>query len=137
MSGFLVQWAMEPHLSDRARAVQHALVILQATRTATWDDLADTLRTDPARAAQARDGVNLALDDLQNLDAHEQTLRGLRRTVGTRPSVVTTIAECCTCERWGYVAGSAIPKNCPWSTGCTGTVTKIGPPDHTLRARSS
>jgi len=137
MAGFRIQWALDEHLSDRARAVQHALVILQAAGATTWDELAQVLTDDPERAAQIRDGVNLGLDDLENLDAHEQTLRGLRRKAGKRASVVTTIDECGTCRRWGYVAGSTIPKNCPFTSGCTGTVSKIGPPDHTLRARST
>src|SRR5699024_5659593 len=100
----------------------------------TWEELAHVLTDDPGRAGRVRDGVNLSVDDLANLDAHEQTLRGLRRSAGKRSGVVTTIAECATCTRWGYVAGSSIPKKCPFTTGCTGTVTKIGPPDHTLRA---
>lgn len=135
MTGFLIQWALEEHLSERARAVQHALVILHASKAATWDDLATTLRTDPERATDIRLGVNLPLEDLENLDAHEQTLRGLRRGVGNRASVITTIAECATCLRWGYIAGSAAPKKCPWTASCRGTVSKIGPPDHTLLAR--
>lgn len=134
MAGFRIQWALEDHLTPRARAVQHALVILQAAGVTTWDELADILAGDPDQAGQIRDGVNLPLEDLANLDAHEQTLRGLRRSAGKRSSVVTTIAECVTCTRWGYVAGSSAPKNCPFTTGCTGTVVKISPPDHTLRA---
>ena len=137
MAGFRIQWALEDGLSDRARAVQHALVILQAAGVATWDELAEVLTGDPERAAQLRAGVNLDLDDLANLDDHEQTLRGLRRKTDKRAAVVTTIFECATCQRWGYVAGSAAPKKCPFTSGCTGTVAKIGPPDHTLRALST
>lgn len=137
VAGFRIQWALEDGVSDRARAVQHALVIVQAAGVATWDELAEVLSGDPERAAQIREGVNLDLDELENLDAHEQTLRGLRRKSDKRASVVTTIAECATCLRWGYVAGASIPKKCPFTSGCTGTVTKIGPPDHTLRARST
>lgn len=134
--GFSIQWAIEDLLSDRARAVQHALVILQASKTATWDELAEVMRTDPERATSIRLGVNLPLEDLENLDAHEQTVRGLRREVGSRPSVITTVAECATCLRWAFLAGSAPPKSCPWTSGCKGTVSKIGPPDHTLLARN-
>ena len=137
MAGFRIQWALEDGLSDRARAVQHALVILQAAGVTTWDELAQVLSGDPERAAQLRAGVNLDLDHLANLDDHEQTLRGLRRKIDKRASVVTTIFECATCLRWGYLAGSATPKKCPFSSGCTGTVAKIGPPDHTLRAVST
>lgn len=136
MAGFSIQWSLEDHLTDRARAVQHALVILQAAKVATWDELAEVLALDPVRAAQIREGVNLPLGDLENLDGHEQTLRGLRRRVGTRSAVVTTVLECATCQRWGYIAGGTAPKNCPWTTGCKGSVTKIGPPDCVLRARS-
>lgn len=136
MTGFRIQWALEDHLTGRARAVQHALVIMQAVGVTTWDELAQTLADDPDRAGQVRDGVNLDLEGLANLDAHEQTLRGLRRAAGRRQGVVTTIAECVTCTRWGYVAGSSVPKNCPFTSGCTGTVVKIGPPNHTLRAAS-
>lgn len=136
MSGFTIQWSLEPHLTDRARGVQHALTILQAAKVATWDELAKVLRTDPVRAAEIQAGVNLPLEDLTNLDAHEQTLRGLRRRVGTRAAVITTILECSTCTRWGYIAGGTAPKNCPWTARCTGTVTKIGPPDCVLRVRS-
>ena len=71
MAGFRIQWALEDGLSDRARAVQHALVILQAAGAATWDELAQVLADDPERAAQIREGVNLNLDDLANLDDHE------------------------------------------------------------------
>jgi len=136
MTGFIIQWSLEEHLTDRARAVQHALVILHAAKTATWDELADILTTDPARAAVIRAGVNLPLEDLQNLDAHEQTLRGLRRRVGTRAAVITTILECSTCQRWAYIAGGSVPKNCPWTVHCTGTVSKISPPDAVLQVRS-
>jgi len=137
VAGFRIQWALEDGLSDRARAVQHALVILQAAGAATWDELAQILAGDPERAEQIRDGVNLELYDLTNLDDHEQTLRGLRRKTDKRASVVTTIFECATCLRWGFIAGSAAPKKCPFTSDCTGTVAKIGPPDHTLRARST
>ena len=135
MTGFRIQWALEEHLTARARAVQHALVIMQAVGVTTWDELAQLLARDPEAAERARDGVNLDLDELTNLDAHEQTLRGLRRSAGKRAGVVTTIAECATCTRWGYVAGSSAPKNCPFTNGRSGTVTKIGLPDHTLRTR--
>ena len=64
VSGFSIQWALEDLLSDRARAVQHALVILQASKTATWDELAEVMRTDPERASSIRLGVNLPLEDL-------------------------------------------------------------------------
>ena len=134
MAGFRIHWALTDALSARARAVQHALVIMQAVGVTTWDELARVLTDDPARTRQVREGVNLPVEDLTNLDAHEQTLRGLRRSAGKRSGVVTTIAECGTCTRWGYVAGSSIPKKCPFTAGCTGTVTKIGLPDHTLRA---
>ena len=136
MTGFTIQWALEDHLTNRARAVQHALIILQAAKVATWDELAHILKTDPDRAAEIRAGVNLPLHDLENLDAHEQTLRGLRRRVGTRAAVVTTILECATCQRWAFIAGGAPPKNCPWTTRCTGSVAKIGRPDCVLRVRS-
>ncbi|UQN30475.1 hypothetical protein [Brachybacterium kimchii] len=132
MSGFVIRWALEHHLSDRARAVQHALVIMLAAKVTTWDELAQLLRSDPERSQEIRRGVNLPLEDLQNLDTHEQTLRGLRRSSGNRASIVTTIAECDTCQRWGYIAGSAPPKSCPWTSGCRGKVTKIGLPDYTL-----
>lgn len=135
MAGFSIQWSLEDHLTDRARAVQHALVILQAAKVATWDELANVLRADATRAAEIRDGVNLPLENLENLDAHEQTLRGLRRRIGTRAAVITTILECTTCQRWAYIAGGSAPKNCPWTVRCTGSVTKIGPPDCVLRAR--
>lgn len=136
MTGFTIQWALDEHLTDRARAAQHALIILQAAKTATWDELADILSTDPARAADIRAGMNLPLEDLQNLDAHEQTLRGLRRRVGTRPAVITTILECSTCHRWAFIAGGTPPKNCPWTIHCTGHITKIGPPDAVLHVRT-
>lgn len=136
MTGFTIQWSLDEHLTARARAVQHALVILQATKTATWDDLAELLRTDPDRAAEIRTGINLPLEALSNLDAHEQTLRGLRRRTGTRAAVITTILECGTCQRWSYIAGGSVPKNCPWTLHCTGTVTKISPPDAVLQART-
>src|SRR5690625_3229037 len=93
MTGFRIQWALEEHLTARARAVQHALVIMQAVGVTTWDELAQLLARDPEAAERARDGVNLDLDELTNLDAHEQTLRGLRRSAGKRSGVVTTIAE--------------------------------------------
>ncbi|MCG7308296.1 hypothetical protein [Brachybacterium sp. ACRRE] len=133
MSGFFIQWALEHHLSDRARAVQHALVIMLAAKVTTWDELESVLRSDPGRSQEIRRGVNLPLEDLQNLDAHEQTLRGLRRSNGNRSSIVTTIAECDTCQRWGYIAGATPPKTCPWTAECRGKVTKIGLPDYALR----
>lgn len=137
MRPFTIQWALEEHLSPRARAVQHALVILQVSGVATWDELAEVLTSDPERATMIRRGVGLPLEDLQGLDAYEQTLRGLRRTTGTRSSIVTTIAECATCQRWGYLSGTAAPKSCSWSRGCSGTVVKIGAPDVTVHVRSS
>ncbi|WP_263310048.1 hypothetical protein [Brachybacterium atlanticum] len=136
MTGFTIQWSLDEHLTARARAVQHALIILQATKTATWDDLADQLRSDPSQAAEIRAGINLPLEDLANLDAHEQTLRGLRRRTGTRAAIITTILECGTCQRWAYIAGGSVPKNCPWTLHCTGSVTKIGPPDAVLQVRT-
>lgn len=136
MTGFVIQWSLEDHLTYRARAVQHALVILQAAKVATWNELADVLTSDLARTAEIRAGVNLPLEDLENLDAHEQTLRGLRRRTGTRAAVVTTILECSACQRWGYIAGGSTPKNCPWTVHCTGSVAKIGPPDAVLQVRS-
>ena len=136
MTGFTIQWSLDENLTARARAVQHALIILKATKTATWDDLADQLRSDSAQAAEIRAGINLPLEDLANLDAHEQTLRGLRRRTGTRAAIITTILECVTCQRWAYIAGGSVPKNCPWTLHCTGSVTKIGPPDAVLQVRT-
>src|SRR5699024_7926260 len=83
-----------------------------------WDALPELLARGPAAAERARDGVNLDLDELTNRAAHEQPRRGLRRSAGKRAGVVTTIAECATCTRWGYVAGSSVPKNCPFTNGC-------------------
>src|SRR5690625_7843846 len=101
MTGFRIQWALEEHLTARARAVQHALVIMQAVGVTTWDELAPLLARDPEAAERARDGASLDLDELTNPDAHEQTLRGLRRSARKRAGADSTTAECAARTRWG------------------------------------
>lgn len=129
-----IEWSIDDELSPRARAVAIALVLLRVAGVESWDDLAEMLVRGGDEADALRETANLPLEDLELLDEHERTLRGLRRSTANRSaSIQVTIIECASCQRWGYFAPSTVPKKCQWSMRCEGTVQKIAEADMTLR----
>lgn len=69
--------------ADPVRAVSIGLAPLKAALVQSWDDLADTLRTDDHPAARL-DGVELTRDDLALLDQHLGLLGLIRVMPGAR-----------------------------------------------------
>jgi len=135
-----IRWDVDESLSPRAQAAQIGLALMLATRTTSMRELTDLLREGGPQAERLRNGLNLWHGDpgdtpphrihasrLGLLDEFGTTLSGIRRPSGKTHKFSPGIMECVECGRWGYIAGDAPPRACPWTRGCNGGVLKIGP----------